>query len=389
MSNSEQKNKFQLSNIISIAIAHFINDVYSSFLSPVLPILINKHGITLSMAGMLNMFQQIPALFQPFVGVVSEKIPARYLLIIAPTITAISMSLLGAAPSYSVLIIIVISGGIGSTLFHVPASVMTKKISGDRLGKGMSIFMLGGELARSVGPIFILSAIEYWSFGESYKLIPIGMTASIILFFRFRKITITKEIKENASKISYMQTLKSNLDLFLKISGIFLFISIMRGSLSAFLPVYIVKQGTSLWVGGTALAAFQLSGAIGTLTTGTLSDKFGRKNILLVTTIISPLLMIGFVFSSGIISFILLAGMGLSMFSMTPVLLALINEIKSEHNAFINGIFMTINFLAGSIGILAAGFLGDLFTLEKAYLISPLIGIFALPFILTLKSVNK
>jgi len=381
-----EKTKFQLANVISISFAHFVNDVYSSFLSPVIPLLINKFGISLSMAGMLNLFQQIPALFQPFVGIISEKIPARYLLIFAPTITAISMSLLGVATNFSILIVIVIFAGIGSTLFHVSGSVMTKKISGDRLGKGMSFFMLGGELARSAGPMLILGAIEYWSFEETYKLIPIGITATALLFFRFNKIKITDEVSKISKNTSYFSTLKDNSFLFINISGIFFFISIMRGSLSAFLPVYIVRQGSSLWIGGAALAIFQLSGAIGTFFSGTLSDNYGRKKILLITSIVSPFLMLLFNFSNGIMSFILLVVMGLFMFSITPVLLALVNDVKSEHSTFINGVFMTINFIAGSLGILIAGSIGDIFTIEKSYLISPLIGIFALPFIIKLKT---
>jgi len=380
---------FQLGNIITISFSHLVNDVYSSFLSPLLPLLVKKYGITLSLAGMLNLFQQIPALFQPFVGILSEKIPARFLLIFAPSITAISMSLLGTANDYGALIIIVIFAGVGSTLFHVPGSVMVKRISGERIGKGMSFFMLGGELARSLGPMLVLGAVEFWSLEETYKLIPIGLTATVLLFFRFRKIRITEELRKSKESISYFGVIKKHSGLFVQIAGIFFFSAIMRGALSAFLPVYLVEKGNSLWFGGIALSVFQLSGAVGTFLSGTISDKIGRRNVLFLILAISPVLMFVFVFSSGILSFALLVLMGLSMFGITPVMLALINEIDSYHISFINGVFMTINFLSGSFGILIVGFLGDLFSLTNAFTISPLIGILALPFIFMIKENSK
>lgn len=51
------------------------------------------------------------------------------------------MSLMGVAPSYTVLAILLFVMGIASTLFHVPALVMIKETSGDKIGRGMSFYM--------------------------------------------------------------------------------------------------------------------------------------------------------------------------------------------------------------------------------------------------------
>ena len=81
-------------------------------------------------------------------------------MIIAPAITATCMSLLGLAPNSIILIAILLTSGIGVSLFHVPAPVLIKDVAGNRLGKGMSFFMLGGELARSLGPLIIIGAVS-------------------------------------------------------------------------------------------------------------------------------------------------------------------------------------------------------------------------------------
>ncbi|MCZ7670309.1 MAG: hypothetical protein M5U34_25670 [Chloroflexi bacterium] len=44
--------------------------------------------------------------------------------------------------------------GVSVACFHAPAPAMIAKLSGPRVGKGMSIFMASGELGRALGPVF-------------------------------------------------------------------------------------------------------------------------------------------------------------------------------------------------------------------------------------------
>ena len=90
--------------------------------------------------------------------------------------------------------------GISSSMFHVPAPVMIRQISGNRVGKGMSVFMLGGEMARSVGPLVILGGVSLWGLEGTYKLIPFGWIASIILFLKFKKLNITQTPESKKAK---------------------------------------------------------------------------------------------------------------------------------------------------------------------------------------------
>src|SRR6056297_2955543 len=153
------KKKFQLGNIITISSAHLIHDVHSAFLAPILPLLIQKLGISLSLAGLLDVIRKLPSLLNPLIGIIADKVCVRYFIIVAPFITGTVMSLLGLAPTYAVLVIMLLVAGISSTLFHVPAPVMVKNIAGKRTGKGMSFYMLGGELARTLGPLIITTAV--------------------------------------------------------------------------------------------------------------------------------------------------------------------------------------------------------------------------------------
>jgi FSR family fosmidomycin resistance protein-like MFS transporter len=385
MSNA-QNNRFQLGNVTLLSISHLLHDVYSSFLAPLRPLLIEKFGITLAMASLWDLFQRIPWLLNPVIGMVAERKAARYFVIVSPSITAISMSLLGIAPSFAVVSILLLVMGISSAFYHVPSPVMIKRLSGRQTGKGMSFYMFGGEMARTLGPLVITGAVTVWGLEGTWKLIPFGLVATFILYLRLRKIHIVTDKNASHSLAGFWKTIRKMLPFFIILIGITFFRAIMKSSLTAFLPTYFyMEKGETLWFSNSALAVFQLAGAIGTFFSGTISDKIGRKTSLLIISIITPVFMFLFVLSSGIWSFILLVALGLFVFAPGPVMLALVQDVAEEKPVFMNSIYMTISFVSSAISVVFAGLLGDWLGLEDTYLISSLLALGAVPFILLLK----
>jgi len=307
------------------------------------------------------------------------------LLILAPSVTATSMSLLGVAPSVTVLIILLFVMGIGASMFHVPAPVVMRQVSGNRVGKGMSFFMLGGEVARGLSPLVILGAVSLWGLEGTYRLIPFGLAASVILYFKFKDVKIERNSKSNEAKEGVKQTLKDIAPLFGAIIGATFFIALLRGSLTAFLPTYITMKGKSLWAGGIALSALQISGAIGTYISGTISDKIGRRKTLLIVGVASSVLMWLFILSNDFWAIPILILLGLFVFGTTPVMLAIVNDNSSNRPAFINGIYITVNFVIGGGSILLVGLLGDMYGLETTYKITASTAVLSIPFILRIK----
>ncbi len=194
---------FRPGQIISISFAHLTHDIYSSFLAPILPLLVDKFSLSYSLAGSLSIYQRLPALMNPLVGVLAEKVKSHYFVIVAPAVTTVAMSLLGVAPGYAFLAVLLLVAGTSSTFFHVPAPVMIRSYSGDRVGKGMSWFMLGGELARTLGPLIIVGAVNLISLEGTYKLIPFGLLASVVLFVKLKDVPVEKKYERKADNISY------------------------------------------------------------------------------------------------------------------------------------------------------------------------------------------
>ncbi|MBW1744737.1 MAG: MFS transporter [Deltaproteobacteria bacterium] len=170
--------RFETGQVLTVASGHFVHDVFTSFLAPWLPLLIEKLSLSLALAGSLTVFLRIPAIFNPIIGVIADRVDMRWMVIAAPAVTAVCMSLIGLAPSYGVVCVLLSTAGFSAAVFHVPGPVMIARVSGSQVGKGMSFFMAAGEFARTVGPLVAVAAVALWGFEGSYPVMIIGLIAS-------------------------------------------------------------------------------------------------------------------------------------------------------------------------------------------------------------------
>jgi FSR family fosmidomycin resistance protein-like MFS transporter len=154
--------------------------------------------------------------------------------------------------------------------------------------------------------------------------------------------------------------------------------------LGVYLPTLLKSEGATLWAAGRALAIYQLAGVLGALGGGTLSDRFGRKNILFLAALISPFLVAGFLNSSGWLQIIFLILTGLLSLSAQPVMLALVQDHLPRHRSVANGFFMAFSFLFQSASALLIGVISDSTGLRPAFTYIILISLISVPLILLL-----
>lgn len=380
---------FKPDKVITISIAHFIHDIYSSFLAPLLPLLIEKFSISHTLVGALSTFQQLPALLNPLVGIIADKICIRIFIAITPAVTCTTMSLLGVAPHYTMLAILLFVTGISASFFHVPGPVLIKQVAGSRVGKGMSYYMLGGEIARTLGPLIIVGAVSLWGLEETFKLIPFGIAASLFIYLKLRNTDVSSKSKKGNKQNGPGKTFIDLLPFFLVLAGLAFLRGFARTALTLFLPLYMKSEGASFAFGGITLSILQFSGALGTLFSGSISDKIGRKKSLVTIFIFIPVLMFIFLNVQGVLNIIVLIVMGFFLFAGSPVLLALVNEIDSEHPSFVNGIYMSLSFTTISVTSLLIGIFIDNFGFKMTYVISAILTFAAIPLVIILPEKKK
>jgi len=375
--------KFYTAKVSLVSFSHFIHDMYTSFLSPLLPLIIEKLSLTLSQAGLLSTVMQIPALLNPFIGLFADnKGLARWLVILSPTLTALPMSLIGITPSYGLLLVLVFFAGISVALYHVPAPVLVAKYSGNKKGLGMSFFMTGGELARTIGPMFAVAAVSILGLDNFHLVMVFAVLTSILLYFALEKEEEKTSFKRNGSLLASYKEIRHVLK---PLSGILTARAFMHASMGMFLTVFVEQKTGSLWYGGGALALYEAFGVAGVLSAGTLSDWMGRRRVLFWALATAPVAILLFVFTTGAIKIAMLLIAGFTVLSTTPVMLALIQETARDNPSAANGLFMMVSFAVRAVAVTIVGVIGDVAGLENMFIISALIGFTSIPFLLKLE----
>jgi FSR family fosmidomycin resistance protein-like MFS transporter len=374
--------RFQTGRVLTIGIAHAMHDTYTAFLAPLLPAFITALLLSKTEAGLLTVFLTAPSLLQPFIGHLADRVTLRYFVILAPCVTAVAMSFLGTATSYGLLALLLLVAGFSSASIHAVGPVMAGRLSGRSLGRGMGVWMVGGELGRALGPIVIVTAVALLTLEATPWLMIGGLVASAVLYVRLKDVP--GRSPDAGQGLPWRRALRAMGPVLGPLTGLIIARAFILSALTTYLPIFLSEEGASLWFAGASLSVLEAAGVVGALLGGSLSDWLGRRWVLFVSTVATPLLMFLFLMVEGWLRFPLLVLMGFTVLSVTPVIMAVVQENFPENRALANGVYMALGFSLRSGAIVAMGALGDLFGLRLTFTISAAIGLLGLPFILLL-----
>jgi FSR family fosmidomycin resistance protein-like MFS transporter len=296
------------------------------------------------------------------------------------------MSLIMAAPSYSLLLILLFLSGISAALYHVPSPVLVAGYSGIRKGRGMSLFMSGGELARTLGPMVAVAALSWLGTDRFFLVMGLAIITSVLLWLTLETPPEKPGFKRSGSLKQAFAEIRHVL---VPLSGILAARAGMHASMGIFLSVFIKQQTGSLWYGGAALALYEAFGVAGVLSAGTLSDWLGRRKVLFCALATAPVALLLFVHTSGILKIGMLVITGFSVLSTTPVMLAIVQDNAVKQPSAANGMFMMVSFAVRSFAVVVVGAVGDVAGMENMFVISALAGFLSLPFLIRLPDRKK
>ncbi|MGD8245410.1 MAG: MFS transporter [Anaerolineae bacterium] len=379
---TSEASDFQTGRVATVSAAHGVHDTYTAFLPSLLPVFIANLALSNTEAGLLSVFLQAPSLFQPFIGHLADRFSLRYLVILAPAVTAAMMSLLGVAPGYAVLALLLTVAGLSSAGIHSVGPVMAGRLSGSRLGRGMGFWMVGGELGRTLGPIVIVSVLQVLTLRGTPWLMVAGLGMSVLLFLLLRDIA--GRPADTAAALPWREALRSMRPLLGPLSGIVIVRLFVVSALTTYLPTFLTDEGAGLVFAGASLSVLEGAGVVGALLGGSLSDRLGRRAILFGSMLATPLLMFAFLAVDGRFHIPILLLLGLSALSVGPVIMALVQESLPENPALANGVYMALSFVLRSGVIVVIGAIGDLLSLRTAFAVSAVAPLLGLPLTLFL-----
>ncbi|MDR7418778.1 MAG: MFS transporter [Armatimonadota bacterium] len=307
-----------------MSLAHFANDLSAAYLGPLLPLVVTKFSLSLTLAGLLGtVFSISSALGQPLFGLASDRLTRPVFAFVGPLLTTVMMGLLGVAPSYGVMVGLLVLAGIGTAAFHPQAFGLAGALSEDRRGAGLSIFVAGGEFGYSLGPVFVAALVATLGLpGTMVAALP-GLVACAVVWWTIREWQVVRAPAAGGLRGDVRQHGRA----FALIWFIVVARSVIILAHITFIPLLLREQGESLILGGTAVFMFGGIGTIGGLVGGTLSDRIGRRAVLAISMAASAPLLLLFGRLSGALALLPLALGGFTMFLGAPVAIVMAQEM--------------------------------------------------------------
>ncbi|MCF0059428.1 MFS transporter [Dyadobacter sp. CY356] len=372
--------------LLALSFSHLLNDTLQSLIPSIYPMVKDSFKLSFSQIGLITFtFQLSASVFQPLVGLYTDKKPQPFALAIGMCFTMLGLVSLSMAPSFEFILLSVGLIGIGSAVFHPEASRIARMASGGRHGMAQSLFQVGGNAGSSLGPL--LAALIILPYGR-HQIIWFSLVALIAIII-LSKVGgwYKKNMHLNLKKAGAATGQESSLNLSKgKVAfsiGILLMLIfskyIYMASLTSYYTFYLInKFGISVQSSQIHLFIFLFSVAAGTFIGGPVGDKIGRKYVIWISILgVAPfalLLPYCNLFWTGALTVII----GLVLSSAFSAILVYAQELIPGKVGMVAGLFFGFAFGIAGIGSALLGKLADSTSIEYVFYVCsflPLIGL--------------
>jgi FSR family fosmidomycin resistance protein-like MFS transporter len=342
-----------------MASAHVMVDGYGNIYAPLLPLLIPKLGLSLAAAGTLTMFFQIAAsVAQIGFGRLADRWRPRVLVMVGPVVSVSVLSLVGLATTPLMLGIILVLGGLGAASFHPPAAALAHRLGGDRPGLAMSVYITGGTLGFSLGPLMFAPFAD--RFGLTWTPVLALPGLIVVAFFLSR-------VPPMPLHTAAGQGLRALLP-YARPLGLLYAIVVLRTltaiSFSTFVPVMLTRKGFSVGQAGTAVAVYLFASGIGGFFGGPTADRFGAKKVIALSLVMATPFLVIAPFLSGWWFVVLLAIGGFFLQSTLPVNVTFGQSLVPVSAATVSSIMMGFGWGTGGLSVPIVGLIADRIGIE-------------------------
>ncbi|HEU5394318.1 MAG TPA: MFS transporter, partial [Candidatus Methylomirabilis sp.] len=240
------------------------------------------------------------------------------------------------------------------------ASMGVAAAAGIRKGAAMSLFSAGGNLGFALGPIagaFLLS--RFGAPGTLGLLVPGSLLAVALLAVRSSRLSAPRRATGESGGEAPVPVLGLSL--------LILAVSLRSWTYQAtitFLPFLLVNDRHPAVAPSVALFLYLFCGALGGLLGGTLSDRWGRRAILVGTLALYPPLILAFQATDGRLALLLLGLSGAALLSSFSAAVVYAQELLPTRMGLASGLTLGFAFGAGGIGAGVTGVLIDAVGLE-------------------------
>ncbi|HML38081.1 MAG TPA: MFS transporter, partial [Bacillota bacterium] len=298
----------------------------------------------------------------------------RWLAYVGTLWMAVMLGLTGLVHSYLMLVVLAASAGLGTAVFHPQASSMVNTLGMDRKAAVLSVFSALGNFGYALAPLLLIPLFEAFGLKATVVTIIPGAIMALLLFLFSPKDQAAADTPPAAADVFH--TLRKSARQLASIVGVIAVRSLAYTGLLTILPLYFKHKSLSNIQASHLLTIMLFAGAVGGIIGGFISDYLGRKQLIIVSLILSTPLFFAFFLTDGILSTIFLALAGAALLASFPVTVVAAQEAIPDNKALAAGITMGFAGGLGNLAIILIGRIGDLFGLTAAVVV-----LFGLPII--------
>jgi MFS family permease len=252
--------------------------------SPVLPQYARHFGVSISAATfVITAFAAIRLAAAPPAGLLVQRLGERRVYINGLLIVAVSTAACAFAQTYWQLLLFRSFGGLGSAMFSVSSLALMIRISpADARGRVAGLFS-SGFLIGSVGGPVLGSVTAGLGLGAPFAIYGVALLiAAAVVFFSLRGSTIATPTEDGEPDVSLREVLRHRAYRAALLSN-FATGWAAFGLRIALVPLFVVDVlGRSTGVAGLALATFAIGNVSVVIPSGYLSDRIGRRKLLVI-----------------------------------------------------------------------------------------------------------
>jgi len=386
-------------NILLLGVVSFLNDLSSEMIIPIFPLFITALGGAglilgfVSIVGLIGGLQDsISSILKVLSGYWSDKIGRRKIFVSSGYLTSAGFKLLLSLSTIWLHILVFSSfERVGKGLRTAPRDAIIADSMPEARGKGFGIHRAldtSGAIAGSV--LVLLLLLLFWRELEqiAYQIAfykSIILIAAIIAFFSLVPLYFVKEGKREPQKIRLRISLKElpkRLKLFIKVAALFAvanftYMFFILKAWDAFMPIMPEKESIAIVI--LLYVLFNSFYALLAIPFGTLSDRIGRRKVLISGYFLFSVTCLGFTFFDSLAAFLVLFPLYGVVYAMVDGnQRAFVSDLSTEElRATALGTFHTMIGLVALPASLTAGFLWQAINPNATFIYGSVISIIA------------
>lgn len=355
----------KLAPVSVLFVAHLVNDMYANFLPQFVAIMIAAHSLTVAAGtALVSAFTVSSSLVQPVFGYLVDQKGQRWLVYVGTLWMSILLGITGYISNYGLLLVVSTLAGMGTAAFHPQAAAMVGEASGSRKGFVLASFIAMGNIGLAISPVLLLPLFHRYGTGYTWLVIIPGILVSLLLYWFAPRIKSDgADVPGLGKVVSDLRKASSEL---VKLMVVVALRSLVHTGLMTLLPMYFLAEKFSPETTGYLMFATLATGAVGGVIGGYISDRYGRKPLIVGSLILASFFFYGFLYTKGVLSIILLAVGGMALLSSFSVTVVAAQEVIPQNKALASGLSLGFAIGAGGLAVSLIGKYADHFGIYSA-----------------------